>query len=406
MRFEWTVAVRYLRDQRIQTGLILAGIGVGVGVMIFLSALINGLQQSILDRTLGTQAHIVVRPPEDVVRPILRSEGRTAVLSNLQQPPQRLRSIVPWQQAIESIEAVGEVVAVAPTVAGSAFALRGLANRSIALRGVDPDSYVRIVDMRSKIVDGAFRLLAGEAAIGTELAKDLGVRIGDKIRVTTPAGRAQVFTVAGIFDAGNKDLNERWVFVPLRAAQTVLDLQGGISTIEVKVAEPFAAEEVSRTLAARTGLVADSWMKLNRDLLVALRSQNSSSWMIQFFVMVAVALGIASVLIVSVVQRSREIGILRAIGTPRARVLRIFLLQGALLGAAGSVLGIFIGSGLALFFASLAKNPDGSVTFPVDLNPRLFLFASTVAIVTGVLAAISPAQRAASLDPAEVIRSG
>lgn len=406
MRFEWAIAVRYLRDQRFQTALILAGIGVGVGVMIFLSALINGLQQSILDRTLGTQAHIVVRPPEDVVRPILRGDGKTAVLSNLQRPPQRLRSIVRWQQAVESISAVGEVVAVAPTVAGSAFALRGLANRSIALRGVEPDSYVRIVDMRSKIEDGAFRLLAGEAVIGTELAKDLGVRVGDKIRVSTPAGRAQVFSVAGIFDAGNKDLNERWVFVPLRAAQTLLDLQGGISTIEVKVVEPFTAEEISRTVAARTGLVADSWMKLNRDLLVALRSQNSSSWMIQFFVMVAVALGIASVLIVSVVQRSREIGILRAIGTSRARVLRIFLLQGAILGAAGSVLGIFIGSGLALFFASLTKNADGSATFPVDLNPRLFLFASTVAIVTGVLAAISPAQRAASLDPAEVIRSG
>lgn len=406
MPFEWTVAIRYLRDQRMQTALILAGIGVGVGVMIFLSALINGLQQSILDRTLGTQAHIVVRPPEDVVRPILKSDESTAVLSNEQRPPQRLRSIVRWQQSIESIHAVRDVVAVAPTVAGSAFAIRGLANKSIAVRGVETDSYVRIVDMGSKIVDGEFRLLGGETVIGIELAKDLGVRVGDKIRLATPDERTQVFSVEGIFDAGNKDLNERWVFVPLRSAQTLLDLQGGVSTIEVKVREPFDAEEIATVVAARTGLVADSWMKLNRDLLVALRSQSSSSWMIQFFVMVAVALGIASVLIVSVVQRSREIGILRAIGTSRARVLRVFLLQGIVLGAVGSVLGIAIGSTLALFFASLATNPDGSATFPVDLNPRLFLFASAVAIVTGILAAISPARRAAQLDPAEVIRSG
>lgn len=406
MPFEWTVAIRYLRDQRMQTALILAGIGVGVGVMIFLSALINGLQQSILDRTLGTQAHIVVRPPEDVVRPILKSDESTAVLSNEQRPPQRLRSIVRWQQSIESIHAVRDVVAVAPTVAGSAFAIRGLANKSIAVRGVETDSYVRIVDMGSKIVDGEFRLLGGETVIGIELAKDLGVRVGDKIRLATPDERTQVFSVEGIFDAGNKDLNERWVFVPLRSAQTLLDLQGGVSTIEVKVREPFDAEEIATVVAARTGLVADSWMKLNRDLLVALRSQSSSSWMIQFFVMVAVALGIASVLIVSVVQRSREIGILRAIGTSRARVLRVFLLQGIVLGAVGSILGIAIGSTLALFFASLATNPDGSATFPVDLNPRLFLFASAVAIVTGILAAISPARRAAQLDPAEVIRSG
>ena len=406
MPFEWIVALRYLRDQRMQTALILAGIGVGVGVMIFLSALINGLQQSILDRTLGTQAHIIVRPPEDVVRPILKSDERTAVLSNQQRPPQRLRSIVRWQQAIDSIRAVRGVVAVAPTVAGSAFAERGLANKSIAVRGVETESYVRIVDMRSRIVEGEFRLLGGETVIGVELAKDLGVRVGDKIRLATPAERTQVFSVEGIFDAGNKDLNERWVFVPLRSAQTLLDLQGGVSTIEVKVDEPFGAEEIATLIAARTSLVADSWMKLNRDLLVALRSQSSSSWMIQFFVMVAVALGIASVLIVSVVQRSREIGILRAIGTSRIRVLRVFLLQGVILGAIGSILGIAIGSGLALFFASLAKNPDGSAIFPVDLNPRLFLFASAVAIVTGILAAISPARRAAQLDPAEVIRGG
>ena len=94
------------------------------------------------------------------------------------------------------------------------------------MRGVETDSYVRIVDMGSKIVDGEFRLLGGETVIGIELAKDLGVRVGDKIRLATPDERTQVFSVEGIFDAGNKDLNERWVFVPLRSAQTLLDLQG------------------------------------------------------------------------------------------------------------------------------------------------------------------------------------
>ncbi|MGZ7033399.1 MAG: ABC transporter permease, partial [Thermoanaerobaculia bacterium] len=395
MPFEWIVAVRYLRDQRMQTALILGGIGVGVGVMIFLSALINGLQQSILDRTLGTQAHIVVRPPEDVVRPVLRSDEKTAVLATLQKPPQRLRSIVRWQQAMESIRGIREVVAIAPTVAGSAFAIRGLANKSVAVRGVDADSYGQIVNMRTKMVKGEFRLRGGEAVIGIELAKDLGIRVGDKLRLATPDERTQVFSVEGIFDAGNKDLNQRWVFVPLRSAQTLLDLQGGISTIEVKVERPFDAESVATVVAARTGLLADSWMKLNGDLLVALRSQNSSSYMIQFFVIVAVALGIASVLIVSVVQRSREIGILRAIGTSRSRVLRIFVLQGAVLGAVGSVIGIVIGSALSLFFVSLARNPDGSATFPVALNARLFLFASAVALVTGVLSSLAPARRAA-----------
>ena len=212
--------------------------------------------------------------------------------------------------------------------------------------------------------------------------------------------------MAGIFDVGNKDLNERWVFVSLRAAQTLLDLAGGVTSIELKVGEIFAAEKVAAEISSRTGLTADSWMRLNQQLLVGLRSQSASSWMIQFFVVVAVALGIASVLVVSVVQKSREIGILKAMGTRTAQVERIFLVQGAILGLTGSGVGIAVGTALSLFFASLARNPDGSATFPVNLSLGLYLGASAVATLTGVLAAVAPARRAARLDPADVIRYG
>ncbi|MDZ4065104.1 MAG: FtsX-like permease family protein, partial [Coriobacteriia bacterium] len=156
----------------------------------------------------------------------------------------------------------------------------------------------------------------------------------------------------------------------------------------------------------RTGLVADSWMKLNSQLLIGLRSQSSSSYMIQFFVMLAVALGIASVLVVSVVQKSKEIGILKATGTSTARITRIFLIQGAILGMVGSLLGSGLGTLLSLLFASLAKNPDGSPTFPVDLGPQRFFFAVGIAVVIGLVAAVAPARRAARLDPAQVIRYG
>jgi len=403
--FEWVVAIRFLREGRLQTILILSGIGVGVGVIIFLSALITGLQQSIIDRTLGTQAQIVVRPPEEIVRPIIRRPGET-VIATLQKPPQRLRSILRWQQVLDAIERVPGVVAAAPTVGGAAFAVRGNANRSIGLRGVDAASYTKIIDIASKMVEGSFDVSGSNAVIGTGLAEELGIGVGDKMRLVTPDGRTEVFLVSGVFDIGNRDLNLRWVFVSVRSAQTLLDLVGGVSTIEVKVARIFEAEPISKVIAARTGLVAESWMKLNSQLLVGLRSQSSSSIMIQFFVIVAVALGIASVLIVSVIQRSREIGILRAIGTPKRRVVRVFLLQGALLGLAGSLIGIAIGTALALFFANLATNPDGSATFPVNLTWLLYVRSALVATVTGILSAIGPAREAAGLDPAEVIRYG
>ena len=405
MPFAWLVALRFLREGRAQTILILAGISVGVGVMVFLSALINGLQASLIARTLGSQAHVVVRPSEEIPR-TLPVPGDPALAARVEKAPQRVRTIGNWQQTAAALGAVPGVVAVSPTVAGSAFASRGTVSKSVALRGVIPESFSRIIAISRRLTTGEFRVAGGEAVIGTELAKSLGLAVGDKLRIVSTEGRDDVFTVRGIFDLGNKDVNERWVLVSLRAAQSLLDLADGVSTIELRVRDIFAADRVARRVEASTGLVADSWMRINSELMIGLRAQSSSSYMIQFFVVVAVALGIASVLVVSVVQKSREIGILKAVGTTTGRIKRVFLIQGGLLGLAGSAIGCGIGTALALSFATLARNPDGSPTFPVDLNAGLYLSATLIATATGLIAAVVPARRAARMDPATVIRYG
>jgi lipoprotein-releasing system permease protein len=399
------IALRYLREGRTQTLLILSGVAVGVGVIVFLSALIDGLQSSLIERTLGSQAHLVIRPPREA--PLrLQDRAGTAAAVRVERSPQRLRSITRWQQIAADLERLPGVLAVSPTVAGSAFVNRASASKSVALRGVVPERFQRIISFDGKMVAGRFRLSGDEAVIGAELAEDLGVSVGDKLRITTAEGRGEVFTLSGIFDLGNKDVNERWVLVSLRAAQSLLDLAGGASTLEAKLAEIFAADRFAERVASRTGLVVDSWTKINAQLMIGLRSQDSSKSMIQFFVVIAVALGIASVLVVAVVQKSREIGIMKAVGTSTRKVTRVFLIQGGVLGLLGSLLGCGLGAALALFFASLARNPDGSPTFPVALTPGLFLGAAALATVTGLCAAVVPARRAARLDPATVIRYG
>jgi lipoprotein-releasing system permease protein len=400
--FEWFVALRYLREGRMQTGLILLGVSVGVGVIIFLAALIDGLQANLIEKTLGSQAHIVVRRPDEAPR-LLSAPFDTALAVRVEQPAQRVRSIDQWPQVLAAVAAVPGVIAVSPEVSGAAFALRGTATRSIALRGVDPKRFNRIVDLNGRMRSGAFDLSGSQTVIGTELARDLGVRVGDRIRILSSDRRQGVFTVAGIFDLQNKDANERWAFLSIPYAQTLCGLLGGITSIEAKVDRIFDAESIARSVAERTGLLAESWMVLNAQLLVGLRSQNSSRYMIQTFVVIAVALGIASVLVVWVVQKNREIGILRAVGTSRQRVMRIFLIQGALLGLGGWAGGAILGTGLSHFFRSLVSNPDGTPTFPVDLNARLFLFTALLALLTGLIASVAPARRAARLDPAEAI---
>jgi len=403
MPLELFVALRYLRHQRFQTALILGGIGVGVGVVIFLSALITGLQGSLIEQTLGNQAHVVVRPPEEVPRVQgLPTDGLQAV--TVERPPQRVRSIDGWQQVEDAVQRTAGTIAVAPTVTGPAIAARGEGSIAITVRGIDVETYQTIVDVQNRLVEGSSDLTGFRALVGTELARKLGVSVGGRIRIETAAGRSGIYTVAGVFDFNSTALNESLVFVSLRGAQTLFDLEGGVSTLEVTGADVFQAEDLARRIRDRTGLQAQSWMELNGDLLVALRSQSMSSLMIQIFVILAVALGIASVLAVSVVQKSREIGILRATGTRTGAVTRIFLLQGAILGLVGSALGIALGTVLALFFAGLARNPDGSATFPVALTGWLYGRSVAIALTVGVLSAILPARDASRMDPATVIR--
>jgi len=261
MRFEWFIAIRYLREGKAQTALVLGGTTVGVAVLIFLTALISGLQRTLVAQTLSAQAHVFVKPPERVARPLPSPDP---VADHVEKVPDRVRSIEQWQQVLASIGTMPGVVAATPTAAGAAFASRGPATKSVTLRGIDPESFARVIDVVTKMKSGRFALEGAEAIIGTVLASDLGVGVGDKVRVATPEGRGDVFTVAGVFDLGNKEVNARWVFVPLRSAQTMLDIPGGATTIEVKVGEIFEAERMAREIARRYGLSADSSMELNR----------------------------------------------------------------------------------------------------------------------------------------------
>src|SRR5690606_3765482 len=271
--------------------------------------------------------------------------------------------------------------------------------QSVALMGIDAPRYQRIIPIQEDMVAGAFRLAAGDVVVGRQLATDLGLRVGDKLRLDGGQGRESVVNVAGIFELGVRELDARYVYLDMKQAQSLLDLPGAATVIDVTVDDIFAAEAVAGRIARLTGVKAESWMETNAQLMNALRSQSLSTQMISVFVALSVALGIASVLSVSVVQRTREIGILRAMGTTRAQMLRVFLVQGGLFGLAGSVVGALAGYGLVGAF-----NTFGPKLFFIPVNPRLPVFATLLATVTDIVAAAVPARRASRLDPVEAIR--
>lgn len=395
---EWLIALRFLLDNRMQTLLILFGITVGSAVIVFITAIITGLQSNVVDRTLGTQAHIRVLPLDEFNRLVPLPAG---TLSLLRESPraQRLRSISNWQDVVTLLDQHPRLTAVSPVVSGPALALSGVARASVALIGMDPLRYERIIPISEDLLAGRFRVGAGHAVIGSELARDLGLNTGDKLRLDGGEGREAVVDVAGIFELGVRELDARYVYLDLKQAQTLLALPGGVTVIDTRVDEIFAADELARRIERLTGLRGESWMETNGQLLNALRSQSMTTQMIRLFVGISVAFGIASVLAVSVVQRTREIGILRAMGSPRGQILRVFLLQGGLLGLLGSGIGGAVGWLLVQVF-----NIFGPGLFQVTVEPGLIPAAMLIACLAGVLAAAVPARRAAHYDPAVAIR--
>lgn len=404
-----TIAISFLREGRIQSLMITLGVAIGVAVIIFITALIQGLQTNLIDSTLGSQAHIRLLPPDEV-NLIAPPAADTLQLIQEDKRPQRLRSINNWQQITDTLDQLPLLTAVSPNVSGPGFVRRGEALESVILVGTDLVRYQNIIPLDEYLISGELRVGADNVLIGSELAKDLGVEVGSKLRLDTGqdssdnssnnlSSNSAVVNVAGIFELGVRELDARYVYLDLKQAQSLLNLPGGITVIDLTVEDIFEAEEIAAQVGRLTSLQAESWIETNAQLLNGLTAQSLSSNMIVVFVAISVAFGIASVLSVSVVQRTREIGILRAMGATRQQILRIFLIQGAIFGLLGSM----VGSGVS-YILVWSFNTFGPNIFTIPISINLILVTMSLATLTGVIAAAIPARRAAALDPVVAIR--
>ncbi|MBN9472206.1 MAG: ABC transporter permease [Bosea sp.] len=403
LSFVWIGALRFLGEGRLQTGFIVGGITIGVAVIVFMSAMLAGLEANFIKRVLTSQAQIQLLPPNQIARP-LRNGSSEIEDAIVQRPSQRVISIDQWQAIAHRMEALPAVRAVAASMTGSALAIRGDASRSVSVVGIQPESYLKVVRLSDYIVAGQLRLTSDDILIGTDLARDLGASLGDKIIVSSNGGARRTLTVTALFDLGNKGANQRNTYVALRTAQSLLGVLGGVTEIGLTINNIYDAENIAREIESSNAVEADSWIKTNAQFFTAVQAQKYTNTLIRLFVGLSVAFGIAAVLVVSVIQRSKDIGILRAMGATRGQILRLFLLQGGLLGFAGSLGGSVLGAAALVYWHSMARQADGSELFPLIIEPSLFVATALLATLTGVAAAMAPALRASRLDPVEAIR--
>lgn len=398
MLYAAKIAIRHLLSTPGQTALLMMGVACGVGVFIFMSALIGGLATLLTERTVGNIPHITLEMAErDPVRLIPGTGVQLAVQKNLD----RREQIMVWEPAVQVIGATPEVTAVSPQIRGSAFVRRGQAVAPVGVVGVKPEKLSVIADIGGAMVAGSSALPPNDVLIGQQLAGELGLRVGQFIQVRSDRGRERSFRIGGIFSLGTASADRQSVYMNFSSARAMFNLPSGISRIEMKVSPPGAAPGVADRLRRATGLKATPWTDDHEQLFVALDAQARTGTIIKASALITIVIGIASAMLLSIVRRRSEIGIMRAMGASQGLVLGIFLLEGIVAGTVGAIAGALL--------AWLALSPFPSVDavqrsgLPVDRAQGDYLLAVTLTALAATFASVLSARRAIRIDPVEAI---
>lgn len=409
--FTLSVALRHLRYGVGQSLLTIGVVAISVLLIVYLRTVIGGTQKSIVGSVTGTIPHIVIEPPERAPIAAWRLSGAdagTLYVGETVKLPRAQEKIEDWRQWLPALERDPEITVVSPIVTGNAFMFRGSRRESVRVTGVIPERHDRIVDVDADILDGRFlQMTSGEAVLGATLAREFGVRIRDKLRLVGPEGRALSVTVAGIYETGAGALDDGQVFLTLRDGQSLLELGSAISSIGLRIRDLYDADNLAMALADRLPFEVRSWITDNPNVFRTLGAQDQTINMVLISTIIAAGFGIASILVMSVTGKYREIGILKAMGATPREIQSIFVVEGFLLAVLGCLVGIPAGIAILRALASVrAPGPGGRLTqvFQIEIDPALLAGAAAVAITVGMVAAFFPARRAGQVDPMQVIR--
>jgi len=404
MRFELFMARRYLRGRgrRIISGITaiaMGGVFVGVAAILIVLSVENGFHQELKDRILGATPHIVVAKYSYAPIPY-PGEGDS------------LR---------REVVRVPGVVSVAPFVYAKTLVRTENAVEGVVIRGVDPEHESEITGISGTLVQGEFAFDSNGVVIGVELARTLGLVVGDRLNLASPFGgtstplgfmpRTRYFRVNGIFDCGMYEYNSSFVYLSLTDIQQFLSMEGMVTGFEVRVRDVYASSRIARRITRQLGYPfrATDWIMQNRNLFTALKLEKVVTFIVLVLIVLVAAFNIIGMLTMMVMRKTREIGILKAMGAKSATITRIFVLAGGFIGFIGTTAGAAFGLVACWLlnkyrFVSLPGDVYFIKNLPVQVLAQDFALVCLAAIVITFAATIYPALKAAKLVPLEAIR--
>ena len=407
MRFEFFVALRYLNAKRRQavisviTAISVVGVMAGVATLVVALAINNGFREELEKRLLGATSNInLLRAANDGIRN--------------------------YNDLANKLSGLPHVVAAAPAIYEQVLVSSHSRSQGVVLKGVDPAREVRVGDLLKRLKEGSLEGLnktfpnADPILIGKELARLLGVFVGDTVLVTSPQGcltpfevvpKFRHFRVVGVFDSGFFDFDATWAFTSLTAAQRLFDLADVASVLELKIDDVYQALSVAEAArqAAGAGFETTTWMEQNRSLFSALRLERLVTVLTIGLIVVVAALNIFITLAMMVMEKNRDIAVLRSMGARKRQVWAVFTLHGLLIGGLGTLLGLLLGYGASWMGGRTALIPlDAEVyalsSVPFHARPWDGLWIAVAALSISFLATLYPSLAAARLNPVEILR--
>ncbi|MCD2175759.1 ABC transporter permease [Rhizobium sp. C4] len=400
MLYALKIASRYMTSNKAQSALLIFGVAVGVFIFIFMSALIGGLADYILSRTAGDLSHVTIEA-EARVPSLLLPDEKGAVLLVQKKDTSREARLSSVDAFIPVIEQLPGVKAVSREITGGGFLKRGVQSAQVSVTGVEPAKVSAIINLKSYLVAGTVDLGPGKVLIGKKLADDMSYRLGQTVELQADTGISQSLIVSGIYEIGSGGPDRRQVYVSLAVARTLFALPQGVSRVEIKLADLYQADATTARIKAITGLPATSWTENAAQLLDALKAQAQTGLMLKSFALITIVIGIASALLLSTYRRRPEIGIMRAMGAPRSFVVTVFVIQGAMIGLAGGLLGAGLGYLVLLAFPGREAFKPGNL--PIDITQGAYGLAILLTVISATLASILPARAASRVDPVTAI---
>jgi lipoprotein-releasing system permease protein len=410
--YEIEIAFKQLFARRGQTLVIISGVAMVVGIIIFIRGLNDGFYDELINKTVETSPHIRIEARENLMdEKISHLEKRFPTpicLALYDKTIERRRNIMGYEKIIRRVLTNKEVMSAAPYVEGNGIVNRGGKTYSVLIRGIIPEREQKVINIFKYLSSGSYQEIGlNGIVIGWRLSEKLKAGVGDHITITTERTQ-QTFKVTGIFNSGfyNRDLSE--VHISLRAARQLYELGLSVSGIGIRLEDMYKANSAASVLAQRTGLRVRSWMSENAAILNELKASIKFMLILDIAFNVAAAIAILAVLIMVVMEKTREIGVLKAMGAQRYSIMSIFLVEGFIFGLIGSILGWALGIAFIYLYnlnpIAISEETYGISSMLAKVKFSYFTKGAIVTLIICTIAAVLPSYKASKVDPVHAIQ--